>query len=320
MDLVGIQQQLSPLTADNFEHSSQESLYFSEYGLDFEKQLPDVRHCFGYVDSCDYRIACHLYLKEQATASVVILHGYFDHSGYFKHIIRFFLNLNCNVLIYDLPGHGLSTGKPASIPDFSVYSLVLGDLQNYCESMLPKPWYGFGQSTGGAILTEFVLERTQHNKPVPFDRLILSAPLVRPRLWNVNRWQLYVMRFFIRQMPRKFTCNSRDASFITLSHKDPLTGRHLPVEWLMSMDRWIKRIEKIKTVIPMTPVIIQGTHDGTIDAGYNIARLQQIYNGADVLWLENARHHLPNEIEETRQAYFLWLKKYLRNNSQIHNE
>ena len=312
MDPIEIQQQISPLTADDLKPSSLESLYFSEYGLDLENQLPDVRHCFGYVDSCDYRIACHLYLKEQATASVFILHGYFDHSGYFKHIIRFFLNQNFNVLIYDLPGHGLSTGKSASIPDFSIYNLVLGDLQNYCESFLAKPWYGFGQSTGGAILTECALEKTLHNKPVPFKRLILSAPLVRPRLWNINRWQLYVMRYFIRQMPRKFTCNSRDSSFIRMAHNDPLTGRHLPVEWLMSLDRWIRRIEKINIAIPMRPAIIQGTHDDTVDAEYNISKLQQLYDGAETLWLENARHHLPNEIEATRQQYFLWLQKYLK--------
>lgn len=313
MDPLEIQQQLSPLTVDNYLPNSLESRYFSEYGLDLEKQLPNIRHCFGYVDSCNYRIACHLYLKENAAGSVFVLHGYFDHSGYFKHIIRFFLDQNFNVLIYDLPGHGLSTGKAASIPDFSVYSLVLGDLQNYCEPFLPKPWHGFGQSTGGAILTEYVLEKAQHNKTIPFDRLILSAPLVRPRLWNINRWQLYVMRFFIKQMPRKFTCNSRDPSFIKLAHNDPLTARKLPVEWLLSMDRWIKRIGKTTQAIPMVPAIIQGTHDGTVDAEYNTARLQNLYNGAEVLWLENARHHLPNEIDETRQEYFLFLQKYLTN-------
>ena len=312
MDPLEIQQQLSPLTIENYSANSLESRYFSEYGLDLEKQQPGIRHCFGYVDSCDYRIACHLYLKEKAEGSVFILHGYFDHAGYFKHIIRFFLDQDCNVLIYDLPGHGLSTGKAATIPDFSIYSLVLGDLQNYCEPLLPKPWYGFGQSTGGAILTEYVLKKAQHNKPIPFDRLMLSAPLVRPRLWNINRWQLYVMRFFIKQMPRKFTRNSRDESFIKLAHNDPLTARKLPVEWLLSMDRWIRRIGKTQQVIPLTPAIIQGTHDGTIDAEYNITKLQKLYSGAEVLWLENARHHLPNEIEETRREYFLWLQKYLK--------
>ena len=104
MDPLEIQQQLSPLTIENYSASSLESRYFSEYGLDIEKQLPNIRHCFGYVDSCNYRIACHLYLTEKAAGSVFILHGYFDHSGYFKHIIRFFLEQNFNVLIYDLPG------------------------------------------------------------------------------------------------------------------------------------------------------------------------------------------------------------------------
>ena len=311
MDLIRLQQNLRPLTSGGYQPSLLESRYFSEYALDLEKQLPDVRHNFGYIDSHNYRIACHLYLKKPAQGSVFILHGYFDHSGYFNHVIRFFLEKNYNVFIYDLPGHGLSTGKPASIPDFSMYSQILEDLQNYCRNSLLKPWCGFGQSTGSAILTDFLMEKVSHNQPVPFEKLILSAPLVRPKLWHINRLQLCVMKFFTRQIPRKFTNNSRDKAFLRKAHNDPLSAKMLSIEWLLAMDRWIRRIESSRHIIPLTTVIIQGTHDGTVDGKYNIPKLQQIYQNTQVLWLENARHHLPNEIEETRRQYFSWLNTYL---------
>ena len=312
MNLKTLQQGLRPLAASEPEPSPLERAYFREYGIDLENQLAGVRHQFGYFDSCDYRIACHLYLKKQARGSVFILHGYFDHSGYFGHIIRFFLNQNLNVLIYDLPGHGLSTGPHASIPCFSEYTLVLRDLQNYCRDWLPGPWHGYGQSTGAAILTDFLLELSQQKQDLPFEKLVLSAPLVRPRLWHISRIQLHLMKLFVRQISRKYTHNSRDPDFIQKSHNDPLSGKVLPFEWLLALDRWIKRIESTSARIAINPRIIQGTHDGTIDALHNIPVLQRLYQNTDVLWLENARHHLPNEIEVTRQQYFNWLTTYFQ--------
>lgn len=311
MDLTRLKQIIRPLEGSCYLPSSLESKYFSDYGLDLETDFFGVEHRFGYIDSSNYRIVCHFYSCADAAGSVFILHGYFDHSGYFRHIIRFFLEQNLNVLIYDLPGHGLSSGKSASIPDFNDYSRVLEDLQNYCHQWLPKPWYGFGQSTGSAILTDFLLEKVKQNKSLPFEKLILSAPLVRPRLWHLSRIQLHFMRFFIKQIPRKYTQNSRDPSFLKLSHNDPLSGSVLPTEWLLALDKWVKRIESCQDQIPFTPAIIQGTHDGTVDADHNIPVLQRLYQKPSVFWLENARHHLPNELPETRQQYFDYLKHYL---------
>lgn len=310
MDSTRLKQVIRPLSGIKYDPEPLELEYFSQYGLDLEKQFPHIEHAFGYIDSSNYRIACHLYSCPLARGSVFILHGYFDHSGYFRHIIRFFLEQEYNVLIYDLPGHGLSSGKSASIPDFADYSSVFADIQNYCDQWLPKPWHGFGQSTGSAIFTDFLLRKIKLNKDMPFEKLALSAPLVRPRLWNISRIQLHCMRFFAQQIPRKFTQNSRDEAFLKLAHNDPLSGKALPVEWLLALDKWIKRIETSQHSIPVRPVIIQGTHDGTVDAHHNIPVLQRLYQKSGVLWLENARHHLPNEISETRQQYFDYLKQY----------
>ena len=313
-----LKQHMQPLAANEQSMSAIELDYCQHYGLDIEKYLDDVAHYLGYIDSCNYRITTHLFQqKAQSKGTWFVLHGYYDHTGLITHIIRFFLQQGYDVLVYDLPGHGLSSGKPATIPDFSIYSLILEDVYNYCQPFLKAPFHAFGQSTGSAIITDFLHEKVSNKKHLPFERLILSAPLVRPYLWSINRWRLYIVRPFLRQIPRKFMDNSRDKDFLERAHNDPLTARVLPIQWVSALDRWIRRIEATSIQIPKTPLIIQGTQDTTVDAPHNINKLQKLYNSPNILWLENAQHHLPNELKETRDEYSQWIIKHL--GSEKHN-
>lgn len=302
---------MRPLSCDQISPSPQEKAYFEFYNIDLENRVPNTKHLIGYTNSSDYRIACHLYTKPEAKGSVFLLHGYYDHVGLFEHIIRFLLEEGYNILAYDLPGHGLSSGKPATIKDFELYRLVQEDVMRHCESILPKPWLAYGQSTGCAIITELLNHHTRQDIPMPFDQVILSAPLIRPWLWKFGRLQLYLIRPFIRQIPRQFKNNCRDKSFLNKAHNDPLAPTVLPTQWVSALDRWIRKIESSKEQIPLSPLILQGTDDTTVDGPYNIQALEQLYQSPKVLWLEGARHHLPNELEATRKHYMSWISNYL---------
>lgn len=309
-----------PLGATPFTATTDENAYFRFYGLNPEDDNPeddnpDIQHRFGYVDCCDFRIACHHYIHKAAQGSVVILHGYYDHSGLLSHIIRFFLEQKFSVMAFDLPGHGLSSGGPATIEDFSVYRQVLESLLTQCEQTLPKPWLAFGQSTGAAILTDYLNHRVSQNQPMPFKQLILSAPLVRPHCWQLGRIQLYLARLFVRKIPRTFTNNSRNKDFLKFAHSDPLAPGILPTQWVSALDRWIRHIESSKLIIPIRPLIIQGSDDRTVDAKHNLNVLNRLYQSSEVLWLKNARHHLPNELKETRDHYMKWLAEALHRSS-----
>ena len=179
----------------------------------------------------------------------------------------------------------------------------------YCAAILPKPWLAYGQSTGCAIITELLHHNTAQSLPMPFAQVIFSAPLVRPRLWQLSRIQLYLVRPFIRQIPRKFKDNCRNKSFLEKAYNDPLAPTVLPTQWVSALDRWIGKIESSEQQIPLGPLILQGTDDTTVDGRYNIQALEKLYRSPKVLWLEGARHHLPNELTETRLHYMQWLSK-----------
>ena len=262
--------------------------YFAYYGIDLENRLPDVRHRFGSLESCKYQIACHLYEQNNAKGTFFVLHGYYDHVGLFGHILTFLLKQGYNVVAYDLPGHGLSSGKPATIPDFSIYTQIFTEVLQHFADRLPEPWHGYGQSTGCAILTDYLLTQEQPK----LEKVIFSAPLVRPWMWPLSRIQLHIAKPFIKQLPRTFTDNSRDQAFLDKAHNDPLAPKVLPTQWVSAMDRWIRRIERHRQKSPFKPLIIQGTHDRTVDAKYNIAKLRQLFTDPEVLMLEDARHHL----------------------------
>ncbi|WP_263081552.1 alpha/beta hydrolase [Endozoicomonas sp. Mp262] len=312
MDIKATKESMPALDFSGRSMLPEHQAYNHYYGLGLETQIPGISHQFGYIDSGHYRLACHSYQPAKPKGTFFLLHGYYDHTGLFRHIIRYFLEQNYCVFVYDLPGHGLSSGPSATIPDFSIYSLLLENILNYCESNLPKPWNVYGQSTGCAIITDYLVNHSRQLNPPKFKQVVLSAPLVRPYLWNLGRVQLYLTRPFLKQIPRKFTDNCRDQSFLAFAREDPLAPRILPVEWVNAMDRWIRRIEKIQGLtVPVSPLILQGTHDKTIDATHNIAVLKRLYKGATVLYLEQARHHLPNELEATRTEYMEWLSSFL---------
>lgn len=312
MDKLRLISDMRPLSYSLAAPFPHEQAYFRSYNIDLENRIPGIRHVLGYVNSTGYRIACHLYTRSEAKGSVFLLHGYYDHVGLFEHIIRFFLEQGYNVLAYDLPGHGLSSGQPATIEDFSHYRMVLDDVMRYCEAMLPKPWLAYGQSTGCAIITELLNHYTSSNMPMPFAQVILSAPLVRPWLWRLGRIQLYLARPFIRQISRKFKANCRDENFLHKAHNDPLAPTILPIQWVSALDRWITKIESSEVQIPLSPLIIQGSDDTTVDGQYNVKILGRLYQTPDVLWLKGARHHLPNELQETRKHYTQWLAQRMR--------
>ncbi|MDF3932576.1 alpha/beta hydrolase [Pseudomonas citronellolis] len=302
-----LRERLQPLAFA--EMDSQAQAYQAFYGLDLELRHPGLESRLGSFDCAGYRIAVQYWRPLLARGSLVLLHGYYDHMGLYGHIVDWALELGLAVIACDLPGHGLSNGAAASINDFEEYQAVLaGLLEQAAQLGLPQPWHLCGQSTGGAILLDYLLT----GAPRPeLGRTLLLAPLVRPRAWGWSKLSYQLLRPFVGSIPRKFTENSNDADFLTfLRDRDPLQPRILPTAWVGALARWIPHIEGAPPS-PQSLLVVQGDADETVDWRYNLRVLEGKFERIECLLLTGARHHLANESEALRRRYFDFLGERL---------
>jgi alpha-beta hydrolase superfamily lysophospholipase len=279
--------------------------YLEYYRLTF----PDLEytHTFGTFQSNGFTLAAHLYQPPQAKGTVFILHGYLDHAGIVAPLIRYCLEQQQAVAMYDLPGHGLSDGARASIERFTDYIGVFRDFLALCTPHVPKPFHLFSHSTGGAISLEY-LAHTAHS---PFDKVVFLAPLVRHVYWHPAKATYAVGKLFaIKTVPRRSSGLSSNPDFLEFFAQDPLMTARVPTQWIGALYAWE---EDIRTIAPLShPVlIIQGTRDTVVDGDHNVPFLQQKFTHATVKWIQDGRHQLVNERDDIQQHVFDIITSYL---------
>jgi alpha-beta hydrolase superfamily lysophospholipase len=266
------------------------------YGLDFAQGRANVAHIAGHVPSGDYTLAVHYWSQSGASANLLLLHGYFDHTGLFGKLIEWGLSLNCNVLIFDLPGHGLSSGEPAVIDDFADYSRAIDDVLR-AANLPVLPLWVMAQSTGGAALVDYARQYSW-----PFAATVLLAPLVRPAGWFGVKAAHLLLSHFVDSVPRKYSPNSSDKAFLDFLKNDPLQCDHISLRWVAALRRWLGNLQHSDLGVGPA-LVIQGDADGTVDWRYNVNVIGQLFPGSRVEYLPGAGHHLANETGEIRSVY-----------------
>lgn len=239
--------------------------------------------------------------------TLVHLHGYYDHGASYPSLQRWALKNNLHYLTADLPGHGLSSGKRASIASFDDYQRLLSSLVEVLETEdFPRPWLLSGFSTGAAIALEHQLTARC------FDYTLLLAPLIRPVGWQKTlvKW-LWLPQVLIKKVPRKFTVNSNDAQFLKFAkQQDCLQSRWLPLAWIRALGRWVTWIES-RQPSTLEALIVQGDLDGTVDWQYNLPLLARLLPQATTQLIEGGGHQLLNDGPPQQAQVFEYLDQWL---------
>ena len=285
---------------------SEEDLAYQQfYGLELGE-----RRGMGRFEVAGYELVSHVWWPARPKATLFLFHGFYDHTGLYRHVIEWALAQGFVVIACDLPGHGLSSGERASIGDFAEYQAVVQGLFAEAVSLqLPPPWHLCGQSTGGAIVIDHVLN-SGADSPAQ-GQVVLLSPLVRPRAWGWSQLSYYLLKPFVKGIARRFSENSNDPAFLPFLQADPLQPRRLPTAWVGALAKWIKRIEAAPGSA-RRPLIIQGEADMTVDWQHNLEVLNAKFDRPQVLMLPEARHHLANESVALRDEYFGFLSKRIK--------
>ncbi|UVE18033.1 alpha/beta hydrolase [Pseudomonas sp. LS44] len=294
---------LRPL-AEAAAEAPQLAAYRAFYSLEFA----GVHGRMGVFPAAGYQIVAQAWWPAQPRGTLLLQHGYYDHVGLYRHLIAWALEQGFAVLACDLPGHGLSSGERASIQDFAEYQAVLHGLLGEAAALgLPTPWHLCGQSTGGAILIDYLLRGAVRDE---IGEIVLLAPLVRPRAWAWSQLSYRLLKPFVSSIERRFSANSNDPEFLAFLQRDPLQPLTLPVAWVGALARWVPLIEAARPSA-RRPLIVQGDADMTVDWRHNLALLANKFAGAEVLMLPEARHHLVNESAALRARYLGFLSERL---------
>ncbi|MCK5243383.1 alpha/beta hydrolase [bacterium] len=303
-DIQTIKEQAINIKFEKQEIYSEEVLrYFRYYGLQHE----NIRHHFGYFLSSEYSLAAHMFVPETYSATVIIMHGYLDHTGIVKNAIQHLLKQGYAVAVYDMPGHGLSSGDSADIQNFTQYLTVFKDFLALCQSILPGPYHIIGHSTGASVVMDYLLSE----KKICFEHVILVAPLIHSEWYRVTRFGYNILRLFTTKIPRKFRKTSLDPDFVAfIKKKDPLSPKYLPLAWMQALFSWNNHMQKYPATSKKI-LVIQGDRDNIIDWKYNLKFITNKFKHMDKKIINRGGHQLFNEIPDIRKKVFNLIDVYL---------
>lgn len=266
-----------------------------------------VRHEFVPFKSGTFELAGHIFKPAEYKAAVVLLHGYLSHSGLLSKLIKYLVESGFAVAAFDLPGHGLSSGEPTAIDDFSQYIDSLNDFLTIARQKLHGPYHIIGHSMGGAVVMDYLTSGEKDH----FDKVILAAPLVRSQLWYLSKFGYMIYRPFAKRIFRVFRNVSSDKDFLKfVRYKDPLQAKKLSISWTGAMFKWNRKIADAQ-ISDRAVMIIQGTSENIVAWKYNLKFIQSKFSNTQIKLVEKGRHELFNESEEIRESAFSQIKDYL---------
>lgn len=276
---------------------------FKNYGSLF----PDVTHTTDIIKIDQYSIMVHSFHNKNANDTVILTHGYYDHVGILKNLIKVLLESGYSVITYDQPGHGLSSGARATIDNFNDYTTVLTEINTLFSPN--DNVHIIGHSTGCSAIIKGLLDNNLNN----ISKIVLVSPLIRSNHWYVSKAGNNVLGLFTQEIPRLFRKNSSDTTYLKfIKNKDTLQYKKLPLEWFKSLDSWNKEILEMPES-QQKIFVIQGDKDTTVDWKYNINFINEKFPNSKVTYINNGKHQLYNERDKIKETVFNSIISYLKN-------
>ncbi|HLU10759.1 MAG TPA: lysophospholipase [Oceanobacillus sp.] len=226
-------------------------------------------HELNYFMSSDgLKIMTEHWLPKEYKAIVVVVHGYGEHSGRYRHVIRALTDAGYAVFTLDHRGHGQSEGLRAY---FDSFDQPVNDLRDYINNIREdhdeERLFILGHSMGALITLAYTLRY-----PEGLAGIIVSAPPVNAdanvspalvRLGNILT-KIIPKQPFVKLVPLETL--SRDPDVIRAFEKDPLTYKgNMRVRMGTALNdtaKWVReRLEELK--LPM--LVLYGEDDKLVN-------------------------------------------------------
>ncbi len=255
-------------------------------------------------------------IPENPIASIVILHGYAEHSGRYLHVMEYFAGKDFAVFAPDERGHG-RTAK--TLGDIESFRLVLEDVDilvtQASEKFPTRPVFMLGHSMGGLLAVLYAEKYEDRLKG-----LVLSgAALVLPD--NVSSFVKKMAGLLAKIAPRlqvqKFDSSgiSRDPEVVRKKDEDPLyykgkTMARTGNEMLRGIESAIAGLSSISVPI----LVLHGGADPIISPEASKMIYENVSSEDKTIKLfEGLYHEIMNEPEKDEVLDFIsdWIEKHI---------
>lgn len=268
-------------------------------------QHPAVRHTSSQFDGAGGALL-HIQVWHPAgdpVAALAVVHGYGDHGGRYVWLGEAMAARGYAVYVYDLRGHGQSSGERGQVRRFSDYyddtAIYLDEVR---RSQPGRPLCLLGHSLGGLIAAGFAAEH-----PRGLDGLVLSSPFFRLAM-EVPPTKVVGARVLAVVKPGWNIGNTVQAA--DLSHEpdvvdayvtDPLVHHVAPARWAVEMLSAQAAAPTTAERLELPLLLLYGSEDAVADPA--IARAFFAAAGSPDKTLrgyEGFYHELFNETERAR--------------------
>ena len=176
-----------------------------------------------------------------ARGHAVLVHGFGEHRGRYRALVRALTDARLVCHLYDQRGHGTSEGQRGHVDRFASYRDDLGRVFERSGLTGPRPAGSpprllFGHSMGGLLALDYAL---QH--PGRVDLLVLSSPFLGAGFWSPS-WAMAMLRPLARLVPRLPVPSPLKISDLTRDEGEREAVRQDPLAFSRTTPRWVTEI------------------------------------------------------------------------------
>ncbi|MCP3028312.1 alpha/beta hydrolase [Halobacillus sp. A5] len=196
-------------------------------------------------------------------ATIIIVHGAFEHSGRYNHLVEQLQKDNFEAVIHDLPGQGRTEGLKGHIRSFSDYINKIKEWVEEADDNLPV--FLLGHSMGGVIVV-----RALQTYNLKVNGVILSSPAFAIKngagkpMEAASRLLNYIWPTFRVTRALKPESITKNPEIIARHKKDNLIIDKVSVRWYNEFQRSINRTFKEIDKFPNLPLLVMQSGDDLI--------------------------------------------------------
>jgi len=248
-------------------------------------------------------------------ASIILIHGFGEHSSRYAHMAEFYCNHQIQVFTFDLRGHGKSAGLRGHIPTQTTYWDDIDDFRkNIKDSLDELPVFLYGHSMGGMIVLSYILKRGS-----AFNGIITTSPLIDTAI-PMSESTKKLAKFMNKIAPRLTIDSgldrnylSRDKNVVDAYNADPYVFGKASTRLGVFLSDTGAYIREHGADFKEPLLMMVGSDEKIVSKTEVDAFMKSVPNGTYKVW-DGFYHELHNEPEKEQVFKFTlaWIKDHMK--------